>query len=64
LEIASTDANIPLNLGLPAIGIGITTGGNVHTYAEYFDRDPVHLGLEQLQSLVERIWQENDNNLD
>jgi tripeptide aminopeptidase len=64
LEIASTDANIPLSLGLPAIGIGITTGGNVHTYAEYFDREPVHLGLEQLQSLIERIWQENDNNLD
>jgi len=64
LEIASTDANIPLNRGLPAIGIGITTGGNVHTYAEYFDIEPVHLGLQQLQSLVERIWDENDNDLD
>jgi acetylornithine deacetylase/succinyl-diaminopimelate desuccinylase-like protein len=64
LEIASTDANIPLNRGLPAIGIGITTGGNVHTYAEYFDIEPVQLGLQQLQSLVERIWRENDNDLD
>ena len=60
LEIASTDANIPFNLGLPAIGIGISTGGNVHTSAEYFEIEPVHSGLEQLQSLIERIWIEAD----
>ncbi len=64
LEIASTDANIPLNRGLPAIGIGITTGGNVHTYAEYFDIEPVHLGLQQLQTLIEKIWEENDIGLE
>jgi len=64
LAIASTDANIPLNRGLPAIGIGITTGGNVHTYAEYFDIEPVQLGLQQLQNLIQKIWEENDGEPD
>ncbi|MDR3572919.1 MAG: M20/M25/M40 family metallo-hydrolase [Anaerolineaceae bacterium] len=64
LEIASTDANIPLSRNLPAIGIGITTGGNVHTYAEYFNIEPIRTGLEQLRNLIEKIWEENESKLE
>ena len=63
LEIASTDANIPFNRGLSAIGIGLSTGGNVHTYSEYFDIEPVQIGLQQLLNLIEGIWLENDRDL-
>lgn len=32
---SSTDANIPLSLGLPAVCIGLTDGGNAHRRDEY-----------------------------
>lgn len=38
LATASTDANIPINLGIPAIAIGAGgRGGDVHTASEWFD---------------------------
>jgi acetylornithine deacetylase/succinyl-diaminopimelate desuccinylase-like protein len=37
-RIGSTDANIPLALGIPAIAIGTGgTGGGIHTLAEWYD---------------------------
>lgn len=32
---SSTDANIPLSLGMPAVCIGLTDGGNAHRHDEY-----------------------------
>ena len=52
LTIASTDANIPLSLGLPAVCIGLTTGANAHTLQEYIDVAPLKVGLTQLYRLV------------
>jgi tripeptide aminopeptidase len=52
LEIASTDANVPLSRGLPAICMGLTSGGNAHTTAEYLDIDPVHRGMNALLRIV------------
>ena len=48
----STDANIPLSLGLPAIALGITTGSGTHTVHEYIDLPPVRQGLLQLLGVV------------
>jgi len=48
LENGSTDANIPLSAGCPAITIGITRGGNAHRTDEYIERQPIELGLRQL----------------
>ncbi len=37
-RIASTDANIPLSLGVPAVSLGAGgEGGGIHTHAEWYD---------------------------
>lgn len=53
LTIGSTDANIPLSLGIPAVVMGITTGGGAHTLHEYVDTDPVEKGMDALVRFVE-----------
>jgi acetylornithine deacetylase/succinyl-diaminopimelate desuccinylase-like protein len=52
----STDANIPLSKGYPAIVLGVTTGGSAHTVQEYINTSPITQGLEQLVSFVSRVW--------
>jgi di/tripeptidase len=38
LALASTDANVPISLGIPAIAIGAGgRGGGVHTPGEWYD---------------------------
>lgn len=48
LTEGSTDANIPMSLGIPSTCIALTTGGGTHTLGEYMDAGPVRLGLRQL----------------
>jgi di/tripeptidase len=57
LHIGSTDANIPLSRGLPAVCIGRTTGSGAHTTAEFIRTQPVAKGLAQLVTLIELIYQ-------
>lgn len=45
---SSTDANLPLSLGIPALCLGITRGGLAHTVKEYIDIAPIAGGLKQL----------------
>jgi acetylornithine deacetylase/succinyl-diaminopimelate desuccinylase-like protein len=52
LETGSTDANIPLSEGCPAVTIGITRGGNAHRLDEYIEIEPVALGMKQLIMLT------------
>jgi tripeptide aminopeptidase len=52
LNIGSTDANIPLSRGYPAICIGLTTGGGAHTASEYILTQPLGQGLAQLVGVV------------
>lgn len=52
LETGSTDANIPLSQGCPAVTIGITRGGNAHRLDEYVETPPVASGMRQLITLV------------
>lgn len=52
----STDANVPLSKGYPAIVLGITTGGSAHTVHEYINTAPIAQGLEQLVRFVGRVW--------
>jgi tripeptide aminopeptidase len=51
-DASSTDANIPISRGIPAVCIGLTNGGNVHREDEYIDVKPVTKGLFQLLCLV------------
>jgi acetylornithine deacetylase/succinyl-diaminopimelate desuccinylase-like protein len=52
----STDANVPLSRGYPAVVLGITTGGSAHTIHEYINTKPIAQGLEQLVQFVSRVW--------
>lgn len=45
---ASTDVNLPLSLGVPALCLGITRGGLAHTVREFIDVSPIPGGLKQL----------------
>ena len=45
---SSTDANLPLSLGLPAVCLGITRGGLAHTVKEYIECSPIISGVKQL----------------
>ena len=56
LTTGSTDANIPLSRGYPALVLGISTGGNAHTVREFIHTAPVEQGMEQLVSFVERAF--------
>ena len=49
LDCASTDANIPLSMGLPAISIGAGgQGGGAHTPEEWFRPDGREVGLKRV----------------
>ena len=53
LAIASTDANIPISLGIPAIAIGAGgRGGDAHTPGEWFDNTDGALGVARALGLV------------
>ncbi len=57
LNIGSTDANEPLSRNLPAICVGLTTGGGTHTIDEYIDIKPVEKGLGFLVKLAQGVFQ-------
>ena len=49
IDCASTDANIPLSLGLPAMSIGVGgIGGGAHTPSEWFHPEGRHIGLQRI----------------
>jgi tripeptide aminopeptidase len=53
LDIGSTDANIPMSMGIPAIAIGGGgRSGNTHTPDEWFDPANRTLGLQRLLLLM------------
>jgi tripeptide aminopeptidase len=58
LMIGSTDANVPLSRGLPAIVLGVTNGAGAHTLGEYIYTEPVERGMQQLAQFVSKVWGE------
>jgi tripeptide aminopeptidase len=63
-ETGSTDANILLANGLPAVTIGLSYGGNAHRLDEYIETGALADGLWQLLLLVtaaaEQAWHTPD----
>jgi acetylornithine deacetylase/succinyl-diaminopimelate desuccinylase-like protein len=60
VDCASTDANVPLSMGLPAVSIGAGgTGGGAHTAQEWYSPDGREQGLRRilliLAALVEPL---------
>ncbi|MGQ0641815.1 MAG: M20/M25/M40 family metallo-hydrolase [Gemmatimonadaceae bacterium] len=53
LAAASTDANVPMSRGVPAIAIGAGgRGGDTHTLREWYDHDESSLGLARALTIV------------
>ncbi len=53
LATASTDANVPISRGIPAIAIGAGgRGGEAHTVAEWFENAAGHLGVVRALAIV------------
>jgi tripeptide aminopeptidase len=52
MRISSTDANIPLSRGIPAVCVGVTDGGNAHRTDEWIATPPIASGLRHLLTLT------------
>jgi len=53
MRLASTDANVPLSLGVPALSIGGGgEGGGIHTHGEWYDGKGRDLGLRRILLLL------------
>jgi acetylornithine deacetylase/succinyl-diaminopimelate desuccinylase-like protein len=53
LATASTDANVPISRGIPAIAIGAGgRGGDAHTASEWFDNTDGQLGIARALGIV------------
>ena len=53
LATASTDANVPISMGIPSIAIGAGgRGGGVHTAAEWYDNTDGHLGVARALTVL------------
>jgi tripeptide aminopeptidase len=52
---SSTDANAAHGRGIPAITVGVTTGGHAHRLDEYIDLEPIASGLAALEALAEEL---------
>ena len=56
LTSGSTDANIPLSKGYPALVLGVTKGGGAHTKKEFIDVQPIEKGMAHLLNFVSKVW--------
>ncbi len=53
LRLGSTDANLPLSLGVPALAIGTGgTGGGIHTLEEWYDPNGREIALRRILLLL------------
>lgn len=58
LEVGSTDANVPLSMGLPALCMGLTRGGGAHSLDEFIEIHPITKGYAALINLIHLAFQE------
>lgn len=58
-QLASTDANAAIALGIPAVGIGVSRGEDAHTEHEWIAVPPIALGAAALLGLVRRADQQS-----
>ena len=53
LATASTDANVPISLGIPAVAIGAGgRGGGIHTASEWYDNTDGALGVARALTVL------------
>jgi acetylornithine deacetylase/succinyl-diaminopimelate desuccinylase-like protein len=56
LTSGSTDANIPLSKGYPALVLGVSKGGGAHTKNEFIETAPIEKGIEHLVRFVSSVF--------
>lgn len=56
LTIGSTDANLPLSKGFPAVCLGLARGGGAHTLQEFIEIPSLEVGLKVLLNFVRRVF--------
>ncbi len=60
IDCASTDANVPLSMGLPAVSIGAGgQGGRAHTEEEWYQPDGRELGLRRILLTLAALSEQN-----
>jgi tripeptide aminopeptidase len=60
VDCASTDANVPLSMGLPAVSIGAGgQGGRAHTNQEWYQPDGRELGLRRILLVLAALAEQN-----
>ncbi len=61
LRLGSTDANLPLSLGVPAVALAAGgTGGGIHTLAEWYDPTGREIALRRVLLLLLDSAQSSD----
>lgn len=61
VDCASTDANVPLSMGLPAVSIGAGgQGGGAHTNQEWYQPDGRELGLRRILLVLAALADKHD----
>lgn len=60
LVSASTDANVPLSLGIPAVTFGTVNGAGMHTYQEWIEKDSLIIGQQIALASVGQYCYESD----
>ena len=55
LAAGSTDANIPLALGIPCVSMGVSRGGRTHSPGEWMDTTSLLTGLHLLADVVQAV---------
>lgn len=56
LVSGSTDANVPLSRGIPAVVMGVTRGGGAHTVNEFIETEFVERGMAALAAFLEKAF--------
>ena len=52
---SSTDANVPMSYGIPAVCMGCAHGGNAHRTDEWLETTDIDLGMTQLVQVVAKV---------
>lgn len=53
-SVASTDCNVPLSMGIPAVCCGLVHGGGAHTLKEWIDASTVESGLRVAVNILKK----------
>ena len=58
LDLASTDANVPMSLGIAAVDMGVFRNGGTHTREEWLEKNCVVDGLDILIRVIRSLIEE------